>query len=234
MAQRFASVLVLALACLVPCGAASAQGVPPPAAAMKVGVVDLGLVFKQYKKSADLEERINLDRERLRGDLDQQKKAISELIKVMELLDPDSDTYRVKEDEKDAAVAKFDRTKKRLEETLKKTWERYNLELLDDIEKIVKAHGEEQHFTFILKVDGKQTEEQRMLVGLKAVLYSSRELDITPTIVEMLNRNYEISKVPGGSAPKGGVTQIPNPAPGAGGPAVKTSAPGNPAPGAGK
>ncbi|HVY62004.1 MAG TPA: OmpH family outer membrane protein [Planctomycetota bacterium] len=197
MAQRFASILLAAVVALgaVSGGVARAQQAAP---APKLGVIDLAVAFKNYKKSAELEERINAEREQLRGDLEALKKEIAEKLKLMDALDPDSQSYIALEDEKDALVAKYDRKKKRLEETLKKHWEEYNAKLLDDIEKVVKAYGEDNRFTLILKVDGKVSEDQRLLAGLKAVLYSAKELDITGPIVDILNRNYEMSRGGGG------------------------------------
>jgi len=198
---RFALTLLGSMALVFP--ALAGDGATPQAdrarapAAVKIGVVDLALVFKQYVKSAELEKRINDERDRLRGDLDEQKKSITNLVKELDLLDPTSETYMLKEDEKDAAVARFDRTKKRLEETIKKRWEEYNSQLLDDIELVVRAYGEEQGFTLIFKVDGKSSEESRMLAGLKSVLYYAKELDITPAVVELLNRRYEMVRAAG-------------------------------------
>jgi len=217
------SILTLALVALVAAPAAlslaqdraSAQAAPPRVSGeFKLGVVDLATVFKQYKKSSELEQKINEERDRLRKLLDEQKKIISKLLAEMDALDPLSESYQIKEDEKDSAVAKFDRMKKRLEETIKKRWEEYNLQLLEDIEQVVKAYGEEQRFTLILKVDGKPTEESRLLAGLKTVMYHSQDLDITAPVVVLLNKNFEDQRAkagkagaaPSGAAPAGAST----------------------------
>lgn len=222
MSPRFASlVLASALGIAGVHGLASAQqagGGGLVARDLKIGAVDLASVYKQYKRSADLEQMINEKKDLLNNQLKDLEKEIKEVWKALDLLDPQSEAYQQKEDEKDMLVAKFDRMKKRRDEVLKKTWENYNLQLLDDIEKVVKAYGEDNKFTLILKIDGKPTEEQRMLVGLKAVLYSAKELDITPAIVELLNRNYDktrnTSAPGGGEQSKPGVQPIPPTPPG--------------------
>lgn len=229
-----ASVLALLLA--APAGPALAQERAQPQAAparapagWKVGVVDLAAVFKQYRRSAELQKKIDEERERLQKDLDQQKTYISKLHMEMDALDRTSETYEIKEDEKDAAVARFDRTKRRLEERIKKRWEEYNLQLLEDIEQVVKAYGEEQSFSLILKVDPKATEETRFLAGLKAVMYFGKELDVTPAVVELLNRRYEEKQAKGGAKPAAPAPEPPAPPSPAPSGAAPKAAPADPA-----
>jgi Skp family chaperone for outer membrane proteins len=208
MPYGFPVVLATAAALLIGAGipaAAHAQDGPrvdparvaAPAGQPKLGVVDLGTCFKQYKKSEELERKINDERERLKKDLDAQRSNISKLIKqlddLLQSVDETSETYQIKEDEKDAAVARFDRTKKRLEEILEKRWKEYNLQLLEDIEKVVRAYGAERAFTLILKVDGGANDQQKMaLAGLRAVMYYDKALDITADVVTILNREWEL------------------------------------------
>ena len=62
------------------------------------------------------------------------------------------------------------------------------------------VHGWELAKTTILKVDGKPTEEARILAGLKTVMYHSHELDITASIVALLNKNWDEKKARLGKA----------------------------------
>jgi outer membrane protein len=178
-------------------GAASAQQAP----GIKVGVVDLAKVFKGYKKSAELEERINGERDDLKGQLDELKKSISDLNKELDLLDFGSPSYQDKEEQKARAVGLYELKKRRLEDQIKRRWEEYNVQLLDDIGEVVSTYGKENAYTLILKVDTQPAEEQKLLAGLKNVLYFADQIDITGDIVAILNRQYELE---GGAAPSGG------------------------------
>src|SRR5207237_292800 len=141
----------LAAALLVACASvpALAQDRPAPradaprqaAAGPKIGVVDLGTVFKEYKKRAELEKRI--------------------------------------------------------------------------IDAVVRAFGKENDFTLVFKVDSNPSEQQKMLAGMRAVMYYAKELDITSDIVAILNRRFEVQapKLANDIKPVSGTGDTPPPAP---------------------
>jgi Skp family chaperone for outer membrane proteins len=228
--MRFSfTALLFAAAVAVPAGlvlsqerAVRADGPPP----FKVGVVDLATVFERYKKSKQLEQRINDERDRLKKELDDLRKEISEISKELELLDTSSQAYELKEEERKVSVAKFELKKERLESRIRKRWEDYNLEILDDIEAAVKKVGEEQKFTLILKVDGKPADD-RLMTGQyalaakasKTVFYASGDVDITKSVVDVLNRQFDLDPNSSGSSgtPPGAKEEKPAfPAPSAG------------------
>lgn len=171
---------------------------------LRVGVVDLATVFKEYKRSAELEKKINQERDDLKKGLDEVRDKIKEIQKQMDLLDYESEAYKLREEEKAIELARFELMKRRLERTIKTRWEEYNLQLLEDIEKVVQDYGKENHFTLILKVDGEAPAgDQKLLqAGLKNVLYFAKHVDVTEDVVRILNGNYRRDLVPG--APGGG------------------------------
>jgi Skp family chaperone for outer membrane proteins len=213
--------LILALALLASGPLARAQeartqdakGRPP--ADFRLGVVDLGKVFTSYKKTKDLEQRFNDERERLKKELDDLRKQISETTKELEMLDQASEAYAIKEEERAVLARKLEYKKERLEITIRKRFDEYRLQILDDIEQVVKAYGDEHHFTLIVKVEGAPTDQEKAVLGpmnleaLKSVLYFSNEIDITPAIVEILNRRFDLDPGAKASTPTG--TQPPGP-----------------------
>jgi len=177
-------------------------GDPAPVAAAptewKIGVVDLAAVFKDYHKSQDLEKKLNAEKEQLEKDIKAVHAKITDLNKQMDPLDPYGQTFRLLEEERDREVATFQLLKRRREDTLKRRIEEYNLILVDDIEQVVKQYGQDKKFSFILKSEGKAFEENKLLLGLKAVLYYTHEIDVTKDIVDILNARF---KAGGGQPP---------------------------------
>ncbi|MHC4391933.1 MAG: OmpH/Skp family outer membrane protein [Planctomycetota bacterium] len=167
---------------------------------VKVGVVGLAKVFEEYKKTKELEERINQERDKLKGELDAQRNRIKELNKEMELLDSDGDTYKLKEEERYLEAARLDLFKKRIERSIKIKWEEYNLLLLEDIEDVVSNYGKQNGYTLILKVEGQQDDENKLpLFGLKNVMYFAPHIDITTDVVQILNQRYSVGEDKSGS-----------------------------------
>lgn len=202
-AKRFLSWLIV----LAICGPVLAQ-TTTERRELKLGVVDLAQVFKAYDKSAMLEKRINAEREEFQDQLTAQKNVISDLTKELDLLDMVSQSYQLKEEEKAVALARFKLMKRRIDVTMKQRFEDYNLELLDDIEAVVQEYGKERAFTLILKVQTQPLDSQKLLVGLKNVLYFADELDITKDVIVLLNRRYALDAA---NATKGAPEKTPAP-----------------------
>ncbi|MFC1706987.1 OmpH family outer membrane protein [Planctomycetota bacterium] len=162
---------------------------------MKLGVVDLGIVFKRYKKSAELEKRINEEKDELTAKLKEQKEITENIADEMDVLDPDSETYRLKAEKQAVEAARFEYMKRRLEYTIKRKWEDYNRRLLADIDAAVKAYGEDNGYTLILKMEGRELGEQKLIeIGLMSVLYYSKQIDITEDIVRVLNKRHSMGQ----------------------------------------
>lgn len=201
MSARKALCVVAMLALLAPVAAAQTGGPQTGGVRgqdLKVGVVDLAAVFKNYKKSAELETRINAEKDRLRESLDAQRERIKEINKQMDLKDIESEAYAMLEEEKRIELARFELMKERLQRTIKQRWEQYNLDLLQDIQDVVRDYGHEHGFTLIFKVEGQPIEEHKLdmlvQIGLKNVLYFSPQVDITVDVVTILNARYQVGE----------------------------------------
>lgn len=209
--RRHGRPIVVGLAVIALAGAVGvlsarrADGLPD---GMRVGVVDLASVFKDYEKSKELEKRINEERDQLRKGLDAQRDLITEIRKKMDLRDFDSPEYAELEEEKKIELARLELMKERLQRTIKERWEEYNLELLEDIENVVRAYGKQHGFTLILKVEDKPVDDMRfeklIQAGLKSVLYFTAEIDITADIVLLLNRRFRVGDGAIGPKPPAG------------------------------
>ena len=113
-------------------------------------------------------------------------------------MDVESETYQLKEEEKRIELARFELMKERLQRTIKLRWEQYNLDLLEDIEKVVKEFGKQKGFTMIFKVEGEPIEEHKIeklaQISLKSVLYFSSEVNITDEVVVLLNQRFAVGE----------------------------------------
>lgn len=185
------AIAVLVLAVAVARGGKDAAPVHAAPPEWKIGVVDLAAVFKEYHKSQDLERKLNAEREQLEKAIKTVRAKIDDIDKLMQPLDPNGETFRLHEEEKELEVARFQYLKRRRDEILKRRIEEYNLMLVDDIEQVVKQYGQEKKFSFILKSEGKAFEDNKLLLGLKAVLYYTHEIDVTKDIVEILNARFK-------------------------------------------
>lgn len=220
--------LALALAAAGPAGAQDARR------EIKVGVVDLGVVIDGYKKAAELQAALKAEDEKLKKELDDLRKQINEISRELEMLNAGTEAFAIREEERKVAVARWELKDERRKALRRKRFEDANLQLLDDIEGVVRDYGEEHGFTLIFKVEGKANDEMRLLTaGLKGVLYFSREVDITADIVKMLNRRYDLNGGKSTTLPTGTTPPAPPSAPPApvGAPALKAPAPPAKAPG---
>lgn len=192
---RHAGLAVVGVALLTAVVAPLAGGQSDPPPAPRLAVVNLGRVFKNYKKSAELEARINAERVRLKGGLDVQRDLIASLNAELELYKIGSEEFDEKEEEKKIELARYQLLKERIQRKIKQRWEQYNLELLEDIEKVVEEYAKDS-FTLVLKVEGTPLDQENKLMqaGLKNVLYFHPSVDITDNIVSLLNRKFAIGE----------------------------------------
>ena len=198
--------LVTAAAAALGAGGAFAQDRPAPRPArqpLKVGVVDIGVLFKSYKRKDSLEEGINEHREGMKDEIEKEQKRIVDLRERLDKsqLRPGSDPYRRAVMDIKLAQYQLELRKEQMTDALKKEVEANTLQILTELEKTIEKYGRKYGYDLILKIDKAERgdgEKQSDLVAhfqerifraqISDVLYFNGEkLDITGQVERLLN-----------------------------------------------
>jgi Skp family chaperone for outer membrane proteins len=203
--SRAAFVLGLALMAGIGATAVMAQQQPKkPAAkkAQKMGVVDVGLLFKEYKRKDEFETRINAQRKRLKSELEAEHKNLKTLRKAFETV-----PYRkgsgpwLREREKlKLAQYRWELKGERMQNALKNEVEHNTLQILQEIEGTIAAYGKRYGYDLILKIDKAERspmgqrgdlvehfQERIFRAQISDVLYYGPNLNITKSVLRYLN-----------------------------------------------
>lgn len=183
-----------------------------PAAAgkqMKVGVVDIGLLFRDYKRKDVLEARVNAERERvknvLEADADNVRRMRMQLDKAFV---PNSEPWLLLRDEIKQAQFVLELKTEREQNTLKKRVEEFTLQILTELETTIRTYGERHRFDLILKSDreeptpeGQQSElvqqfqERIFRAQISDVLFFAPTVDITDNVKRLLNDDENMKRM---------------------------------------
>lgn len=189
---------------------ASAQDGPKPAKkqparrvakALKVGVVDIGVLFKGYKRKDVLEGAINTRREAMQAEIKKEVERIKDMRFRLEKSDlrPGSEPYtRAAMDIKLANYA-LELKQKGLQASLKKHVEQQTLQILNELQKTIEVYGKTFRYDLILKIDRgfrdttkgelyAQFQEEIFRAQISDILYFSDALDITKNVERELNK----------------------------------------------
>jgi Skp family chaperone for outer membrane proteins len=217
MAQRFP--FWPAVAFVAACAATVvAQNNPPgpqqppaaPARPIKVGVVDIGQLFRDYKRKDQLETQVNQNRERIKADLDADAENIRRMRRALDTgsAPPGSPQWEELRDEIKQANFVWEMKTQRLQDQLKKQVEEMTLQILTELETTIAAYGRRHGYDLILKSDkdledtgGQQGELQQQFqerifrAQISDVLYNAEGVDITPHVKQMLNAAENITNM---------------------------------------
>lgn len=169
---------------------------------MKVGVVDIGALFREYKRKDTLEQQVNAERERIRTELEADQEEIRrKRIQLDKAFVPGTEPYSILRDEIKQATYVLELKTERLQLQLKKRVEELTLQILTELEATIRAYGERHGYDLILKSD---REEQQQLGGQQSelaqqfqerifraqisdVLFFAGSIDITDSVKQQLN-----------------------------------------------
>jgi len=189
---------VLAAAGLLVLWSGPARAGEEPERPIKIGVVDVAKVFENYKRTKDDSEKMKL---RFGGRLEAlEKRGVALQKKALSLKnDPRApDDLGLMRDKQGLAIKK-----KELEQEFKKFlmeketfhFKRTRL-ILAELREAVRRYAETNGYALVIqvgepKIEGKNTMQvTKAFRGLTA-LYFSKAVDLTPTILAMLDRAYE-------------------------------------------
>jgi Skp family chaperone for outer membrane proteins len=188
------SILLAAGALALALGGALAARAGDGAAPARIGEVDVAAAFKAYRKTAQLEENINLEREQLKGGIDelcQRAEALEQTLRAAEQEKVPEETAKAKE-ALDVAKARVVAAKERCEATLKAHFEEDNLAILNDLARATAAVGEEGGYNLILRKGEGPTVGKGLdsaMAALSGVLFRREvpAVDLTDAVVARVN-----------------------------------------------
>ena len=196
------TVSVVALACCIGLTAPAMGQTQPaaatPAAPVKIGLVDMARVFKEYNKFEDM-------RASLKGEMEtalaEAKKIAANAEKVKEelkLLKPGSAEYIKRESDLAQLSSDFE-TKRKLANV---QYQRKEAEIFQDIYVdsvgVIKLYAEHFKFSMVMRLNSAEldkTNPSSLANGLnKLVIYHLPQDDITDAVIDYLNRKYTPTK----------------------------------------
>lgn len=167
----------------------------------KVGLVDLGYIFKEYKKFDVLREDLKVELQesetKAKG-MAEAIQAIQNQIKGGDLKEgsPEYIELEKKFTQKSTEFESFRKvTQKEFVRKESKLYQTIYLEVADAVEKFCKAYNYTMIMRFSREDLAATNDPQKLLQGLnKQVVYFRPEDDITDSVLEFLNRKYSGSK----------------------------------------
>jgi len=172
----------------------------------KVGLIDMARVFKEYTKFSAL-------REGMRGEIeksDEKAKAmalqIGKIREEMKQFKNGSTEYIDRENNLTKLTTEFETFRKQVQrDFLRKEAEIYKTVYLEVVD-VVQKYADYYSYTLVLRFNGNKldTDDPQKLIQAmnQQVVYHRAEDDITPSVIEYLNRKYQQAKAPADSAVK--------------------------------
>lgn len=206
MKPRTTRLFLGALALAVAAGASAiAQQQPKAAPPLRVAVVDINLLFKNYKRKDEFEQSINERREKIKQEIDADQRALVAIRKEWNQYRENSEPWLRSREKLKMAQFSLDLKGERLQAELKNRVEQRTLMILNEIERTVAEFGKTYGFDLILKIDraehGKgggelveHFQERIFRAQISDVLYFSGKLDITRNVLTVLNSKDNLEK----------------------------------------
>jgi len=179
---------------LIPCNSLHAQsGVRTNS--LKLGVVDLNVVFENYEKRKLLDKEMREKEKWYQKKINEKKKELENLRDKIQLLDLGSEARMNHEDEFEKKNMELESYAKYAENSLVKKYKETFEGLYAEVLKTIETVGKRNNYDLIIKkeeanLQSKGISELQFKVGIRTVLYHSDAIDITNQVVDVLNNNY--------------------------------------------
>lgn len=196
-------------------GGAQGQGAAAPETPHKVGLIDMALVFKDYKKFEALREDLKVDVQAIAEEEKRFAETVDGERKKLEsgTFKQGSPEFIEKEQAVTKMLAEFQAMRAtNQKELLRKESKIYHtiyMEVQDAVERFCKHYK----YTLVMRFNREEltsTDPQKLMQGLnRPVIYHQAEDDLTDSVITFLNKSYGSStgaKAPGASAAKPGKT----------------------------
>ena len=162
---------------------------------LRIGLIDIGVVFKNYSRKADLEKQINAKKDELENKSKAEADKLEGIRRSMQTLQPGTDLFRQKAKELKLGRSQLQVMQDNWQEDLKFQIENLTLMILDEIEDRVRKFGADNKYDLVVKIDkgewaervDERFQERIFRAQVSSLLYYDKKLDVTPFVVAMLN-----------------------------------------------
>ena len=162
---------------------------------LKIGVVDISKVFKEYLKRKDLDIRLKDLEKEYESTVKDKQNSLVKLAEEIELLDMGSKVRKKKEELLQKKSIDLEVYTKFAEQSLLEKYKEYFEEIYIDVKNEVKKYGSDHGFDLIFKneepeIKSNEINDLQFKIGIKSVLYYSNAVDITIQIIKKINGRY--------------------------------------------
>ena len=165
----------------------------------KIGIVDISGVFEKYDKRTDLDQGLKDLEKELQDEINKKRKEMIDLNEETQLLDLGSETRRKNEDMLERKSVELEGYAKFAERQVIKGYKNLVEQIYSEIVKKIEEIGESEGYDLIIKkqepeLDSGQLSDLKINIGIRTVLYHSKAVDITASVIEHLNSEYSKEK----------------------------------------
>jgi Skp family chaperone for outer membrane proteins len=168
---------------------------PPKGYVTKVGVVDLYDISQKWKKWIDLADAVQKEGKAGQDRMEEEDKNIRamETKLARSTIAEDSEEWLKEKTAIQAAKLRLEWLKANEADRLEKIATDYGKNLLAEIETAIKRYGRENGYSLILKVDeisleGRSWAQMQNYVKFKQVMFYEDGINITPAIIDLLQK----------------------------------------------
>ena len=145
---------------------------------MKIAAIDLSRAFDGFQKTKDAEKTLEAEGGKKKEERDKRVEEIKRLKGELELLNDKGKTEKqALIDQKVQELQGFDRE---VQTSLRRERDRVIQEILKEIDGVIGAYGKDHGYA--------------LLLNDRALLYRTKELDVTDEIITILNQGYQNKK----------------------------------------
>jgi len=160
---------------------------------IKVGVVDLNMVFEKYEKRKAFDAQLKEQEKQFQKIVNDKKKELVGLNEKIQLLDLGSEARKKDEESLEKKTMELESYAKYAEKSMMKKYKEYFGNLYTEVCKEIETLGKREQYDLIIKKEEPELQsggisELQFKVGIKAVLYHSESVDITNQVLDSLNK----------------------------------------------
>ncbi len=166
---------------------------------VKIGIVDISKVFEKYKKRIDLDQKLKEQEKEFQDEINKKRKEMIDLDEETQLLDLGSESRTKNEELLERKSVELEGYAKFAERQLLKKYKDFFGNTYDEVVKKVEKIGKQENYDLIIKkedsgLESGQISDLQFKIGIRTVLYHSKSVDITSSIIENLNTAYSKEK----------------------------------------